>query len=115
MLSNITREELKANIDHQSAFVLVEALPVEQYRKGHLPHAINLPPDQVKALAPKLLSDKRQEIVVYCASSNCDASERAARELVELGYQDVRRYVGGKRDWSEAGFPLTREEHKQVA
>jgi rhodanese-related sulfurtransferase len=29
-----------------------------------------------------------------------------ARRLVELGYENVRHYPGGKRDWLEAGLPL---------
>jgi len=38
------------------------------YDHAHLPGAINLPPDQVRALAPTLLPDKYADIVVYCAS-----------------------------------------------
>jgi hypothetical protein len=31
-------------------------------------------------MAPNLLRDKHQQMVVYCASSTCEASEHAARE-----------------------------------
>jgi rhodanese-related sulfurtransferase len=66
----------------------------------------------VKELAPKLLPDKQQEIVVYCASSTCNAAEHAARELTQMGYEDVRRYIGGKQDWIEAGLPLQGEQEQ---
>jgi rhodanese-related sulfurtransferase len=67
MAATITREELKAKIDRGGPFRLVEALPAEAYRRGHLPGAVNVPADQVAELAPRLLPDKGAEVVVYCA------------------------------------------------
>jgi len=67
-MKKITRAELKLKIDRSDKFVLVETLPVATYHHAHLPGAINLPPDQIKELAPTLLPDKDAEIVVYCAS-----------------------------------------------
>ncbi len=64
----ISRAELKAKIDRKGPFMLVETLPKAAYEHGHLPGAINLPPDQIKQLAPKLLPYKAADIVVYCAS-----------------------------------------------
>ena len=68
MVETISRDELKAKIDRQDLFLLVETLPEIAYQHAHLPGAINLPPDKVKELAAKLLPDKNAEIVVYCAS-----------------------------------------------
>ena len=64
----VSRDELKQKIDRKDNFSLVETLPPVTYDYAHLPGAINLPPDQVSALAPTLLPDKNAEIVVYCAS-----------------------------------------------
>ena len=52
MMGMISRDELKQRLDREDGFVLVEALASEQYQKGHLPKAINVPPDQVRELAP---------------------------------------------------------------
>ena len=68
MVQTISRDELKAKIDRREQFLLVETLPATAYHHAHLPGAINLPPDQVTALAAKLLPDKDADIVVYCAS-----------------------------------------------
>ncbi len=68
MVATITREELRQKIERADKFQLVETLPRTAYDHVHLPGAINLPPDQVKELAPKLLPDKSAEIVVYCSS-----------------------------------------------
>ena len=68
MVAAISRDELKMKIDRAEKFRLVETLPVASYHHAHLPGAINLPPDQVKQLAPTLLPDKAADIVVYCAN-----------------------------------------------
>ena len=67
-METISRDELKQKIDRKDNFVLVEALAKTGYDHAHLPGAINIPPDQVSALAPRLLPDKNADIVVYCAS-----------------------------------------------
>lgn len=102
----ISREDLKAKLDRADDFVLVEALPPPDYREGHLPTAINLPPIQVAQLAPKRLPDRNAEIVVYCASPTCHAADNAARELVEMGYTNVKEFPGGKEEWRDAELPL---------
>ncbi len=112
MVTEITRDELKDRLDHPRKFVLVETLAVESYRHAHLPGAINLPPEHVRALAPELIPKKDIEVIVYCASASCHASDKAAQELSEMGYSNVRRYVGGKEDWVQAGLPVVGEETK---
>ena len=68
VVAAISRDELKRKIDRAEKFRLVETLPAASYHHAHLPGAINLPPDQVKQLAPTLLPDKAADIVVYCAN-----------------------------------------------
>lgn len=68
MIATISRDELKGKIDRKDQFTLVETLAAQQYEHAHLPGAINLPPNQIEQLAPRLLPDKSADIVVYCAS-----------------------------------------------
>ena len=65
-MEHITREELKAKMDREEDFFLVDTMPNRYYRHSHLPGAVNLPADQVRERAPELLPDKDVEIVVYC-------------------------------------------------
>ncbi len=67
-VKTISRDELKSKLDRHEKFTLLEALAKAAYDHVHLPTAKNLPPDQVKALAPTLVPDKDAEIIVYCAS-----------------------------------------------
>jgi rhodanese-related sulfurtransferase len=66
MTETISRDELKAKMDHGDDFFLVEALEERYYRRSHLPGAINLPPRTLD-LTEALLPDKEAEIVFYCS------------------------------------------------
>ncbi|HLL40848.1 MAG TPA: rhodanese-like domain-containing protein [Rubrobacteraceae bacterium] len=67
-VATISREDLKAKLEREDDFILVETLSEEQYEHAHLPGAVNLPPDQVRELAGKVLPDKDADVVVYCGS-----------------------------------------------
>jgi len=66
MVEIIGREELRTKMKRGDPFILVETLAPATFASGHLPGAINMPPDRVAELAPSLLPDKNAEIVVYC-------------------------------------------------
>jgi rhodanese-related sulfurtransferase len=105
-VETIERKEIRWRIDRAEPFVLLETLPEEDYRNGHLPGAICVPPDRVMDLVPELYPDREAEIVVYGADHESLAAPQAARELGALGYTTVRVYRGGKKDWVEHGQPL---------
>jgi rhodanese-related sulfurtransferase len=63
MLRPIELEELDRLL--AAGAQLVEALPEEEYREGHLPGAIGIP---LKQLTPERASvlDRQRPVVVYC-------------------------------------------------
>ena len=107
MTTTISRQDLQAKLGSSAPPVLVEALGSAYFADAHLPGAINIPPDQVDRLAPRLLPDLDTEIVVYC-SATCRNSEAAARRLEDLGYRRVFVYPDGKEDWIEHSLPVER-------
>jgi rhodanese-related sulfurtransferase len=109
VLKTIGREELRAKLKRGDDFALVEVLGPEDYARGHIPGAINIPLERIAHEAKRRLPLEK-EIVVYCASSTCKASEVAAKKLKQVGFKNVSVYVGGKRDWVEAGGPLVAGE-----
>lgn len=108
-MQTVSREEVRQLLDSRTTFKLVDALPATEYAKSHLPGAISLPLEGVRNLAPRLLPDKDEKIITYCASKECPASAKAAETLQSLGYTDVAAYEGGKNDWKEAGHSLEGE------
>ena len=111
-MRHITREELRGELDNGARVTVVEALPEKYWRDGHIPGAIQIDHTEVRDKADALLPDKGARIVVYCASTECQNSTKAARTLEALGYTDVFEYVEGKQHWVEAGFPLEKEQSR---
>lgn len=105
-IPTITRDDLKRKIDSGDDFVLLEALPRDAFDKGHLPNAHHLPRDMASERASELIPSKETPVVVYCSGPECESSLKAARALREMGYQNVRRFEGGKAEWKQAGYPL---------
>ena len=68
MVATTSRDELKRKLDSGEQFLLFETLPPHYFEQVHLPNAINLPPDRIRELAPKLAPNKSAEIIVYCGS-----------------------------------------------
>ncbi len=106
MVRSISREALKARLDSKTPTTIIEALPRKYFDEGHLPGAIHIPHDQVAEKAPRVLGNKNETVVVYCANESCENSGIAAEALVAAGYTHVFKYAEGKKDWSEAGLPL---------
>jgi len=70
MEPTISTEDLRAKLDRRDPATIVETLAPERYREAHIPGALNIPPEQIKELAPKLLPNKDAEIVTYCTSAH---------------------------------------------
>src|SRR5215467_263578 len=102
MPTELRRKDVKALIQ-QGRAQLVEVLPAKEYKREHLPKAINIP---LGSLNPETAQQLRkdQAIIVYCADYACDVSARAAWRLESMGFQEVYRYTAGKADWLSAGF-----------
>jgi rhodanese-related sulfurtransferase len=96
-------------IEDDEAVVIVDALPPMAYAHSHLPGAINLPPATLDpAVVARRIPDLNTEIVVYCASPDCEDSHVTAQRLQALGYTNVHHYPGGKNEWRDASLPLER-------
>ena len=91
----ITPEEAKAMMDDGNATVL-DVRTAAEFEETHIADAVLIPDTDIRDMAPELLPDKKQTILVYCRTGI--RSERAARALIELGYRNVYDF-GGIVDW----------------
>ena len=105
MIKQINAEELLKKIENFENFKLVDVLLLSGYEKWHIPGAINIRINELANLALKML-DKYEEIIVYCASFECQSSARAAKILETLGFTNISEYKGGKKDWMEKSYPI---------
>ncbi len=81
---------------HQN-IVVIDVRAEEDYAKGHIPSAINLPKEKWDTLEG-LHKDKTN--ILYCYSQNCHLAARAATEFAGKGYP-VMELDGGFDDWKE--------------
>ena len=70
MERTISTQDLKAKLDRKDPIKVVETLAQERYREAHIPGALNIPPEKIKELAPRLLPNKDAEIVTYCTNTH---------------------------------------------
>lgn len=61
----IKREEILSRLDDPS-LVLVNVLPAQTFRAGHVPRSINLPVAEIESRAKQLFPHVGREITVYC-------------------------------------------------
>ena len=106
MISKINEEEIIGLLDKSQPMILVEALPEKYFNEAHLPGAVQIDYTEVTEKAPSLLTNKSNKIVVYCASSDCENSTKAATTLNELGYENLFIYKEGKKEWVDSGLPI---------
>jgi len=100
-------------IDEARRFVgsgepVIDARTKEKYDEGHIPGAILLDYYEIGRYADEVLPrlSQDQEIMVYCESSECEASQLLAEELYSRGFTKLLLYKGGFDEWSAGGMPV---------
>jgi len=99
--------ELRAWLDENRDFLLLDVLPADAHEEWHIPGSRNAAVYESAFLdhVARFDAPKDEPVVVYCSSPRCQASAEAARKLTEAGFRDVRVFAGGRQEWSDAGFP----------
>lgn len=89
-LNRITMDRAK-KLQEEGA-LLVDVREPEAYEKGHLEGAVNLPYYDIHGIAEQYAADKKQPLIVYCATGK--RSSQSKNSLEYLGYGAVY-YLGG--------------------
>lgn len=106
-MNDIQRQDLKAMIDNNASFTLVEVLPEGQYRKKHLPEAKNVPlNDDFQEEIRQIVTDRNEKVILYCKSTECPMADRGASIMEDMGYENVNVFSGGKDAWEDAGYEM---------
>src|ERR1041385_9287150 len=103
-IKEVSPQEVRDNFNPTNGFTLLDVREGDEWEQGHLNKAIFLPRGFLEVKADKMLPDKSQPIVVYCAGGTRSAF--AAKTLQDLGYKDVVSMEGGYGMWKNAGLPF---------
>ena len=94
--------EVTGMLDRKEDVVIVDVRFPSDFRKGHIPGAVNLPKGKWHTAAG-LSKDKLN--VLYCYNQTCHMAAEAALELLALGYP-VAEMEGGFATWEANGNPI---------
>lgn len=103
-MQHITPTELKSKLEREGQEVLLlDARGDDAYADEHIPHAKSAP---VTALRERVdgLVDRDSRIIVYCNDEDCSLSKKTARQLEDMGFENVSRMPAGIDGWKKAGF-----------
>lgn len=109
-MKTISAQELKKKMEEHPEVPVINVLPKEYFDKKHITGSKNIQEAELEERIPKELPDKEKEVIVYCASTECQASPRSAKKLEEMGYKNVIDFEAGVQGWEEAGFELEGSE-----
>jgi rhodanese-related sulfurtransferase len=102
----VNAEQVRSMLKGTRKLLLVDSRTPAEFEQAHLPRAMNIPADQMRAEAARLPKDKSTAIVFYCRGSGCTLSPAAARDAGEMGYTNVSVYQAGIPDWLLKGYPI---------
>lgn len=91
---------IKARLDANDRFLLVDARPLSRYQEGHIPGAIHMPPGEVADNIDQLPRDR--QVIFYCGGLHCPLSAQAAEIAREHGLDNIRVYYEGDPGWTGA-------------
>ena len=100
-MQTITTRQLKQMQQRDPELTLVNTLPEEHFEQTRVPGAINIPLDSedFAARVEQQAGGREQTVIVYCASAQCNSSEKAAKKLEQAGFTSVLDYQGGAEAW----------------
>ena len=83
--------------------VLLDVRPTNEFEKGHIPGALNVPIDELTKRLKKL--PKTKEYIAYCRGSFCVFADEAIHLLTKYGYK-AKRLEQGFSDWKVKRLPV---------
>ncbi len=103
-ITEVSVQEVRDKYAGTKDVTILDVRESDEWEQGHLDKAVFLPRGFLEVKADKVLPDKQQPIVVYCAGGV--RSALAAKTLQELGYSTVYSMRGGFNEWKNNGLPI---------
>jgi rhodanese-related sulfurtransferase len=103
--------EVEHMLKERDDVVIVDVRRPEDYEKGHIPHALNLPRDKWDTLKGL---DRKKINVMYCYTQQCHAATEACLKFAREGFP-VMELEGGWKAWREYGLEIEGAEELRKA
>ena len=101
-IDEISVQQLKQRLDAGEDLTVIDVRERDEFVQGHLPGAIFVPRGFLELQIEQVQPDREKPLVIYCAGGV--RSVLAARNLLEMGYDEPISLIGGFNGWKNAGF-----------
>ncbi len=101
-IEEMSPQELKRWLDDGGSPTIVDVRERDEFVQGHIPQATFIPRGYLELNIEQEQANRDEPIVVYCAGGV--RSALAARNLKEMGYENVISLNGGFTAWKNAGY-----------
>jgi rhodanese-related sulfurtransferase len=105
---NLTADDVAKHIVQSEKLLVVDARTEEEYRQGHIPNAVNIPPSQFKAIGNHLPQNKSLPIIFYCRGYSWGLTMEAAVAAQAQGYTNIFTFRGGFPEWISRDYPIAK-------
>jgi rhodanese-related sulfurtransferase len=103
-ICEISAAEAKDKIDSNAPLFVLDVREPDEFEKGHIPKAINIPRGLLEFKVAKTIPDKGAQILAYCKSGG--RSCLACSTLQAMGYKNAVSIAGGWKAWLKEGYPV---------
>lgn len=96
--------DAKAKIDSSASIIVLDVREPDEFKKGHIPKAVNIPRGLLEFKIAQTIPDKNAQIFAYCKTGG--RSCLACSTLLAMGYKNAVSIAGGWDAWLKAGYPV---------
>ena len=100
--------DLKRRLDAGEPVVVVDVRDPDEYRDGHIEDSANISRGFLEFRIGTVAPEPTTPLVLYCQTGL--RSMLAARQLKELGYENVINLQGGFQKWAQSGLPVAKDK-----
>ena len=104
-VKSVSAVQLPQLMNHQGAIVVDVGQPAE-FKKGHIPNAINIPVHQLKTDLGRLEKHRTKNTPIVLSSRSPQHSTRAATILRKNEFSNLYTLSGGLMSWEKENLPL---------
>ncbi len=106
-VKELTVEEVQKLTAKNGKYMLVDVREKEEYRDGHLEGSVSIPRGFLEMRVESAIPEKSTPIIAYCAGGV--RSLLAAKDMKEMGFQEVISMSGGYSAWKAAGYETAQD------
>ena len=108
----INTPEIVKQIIQDKKRIVLDVRPREAYNQGHLPGALSFPLIEFDEKIFQILDsiDTQVPLLIYCSSIECTDSHTVAQRLTLMGYDNIKVFSGGFRQWQEKGYEINKND-----